>query len=151
MEQQPRPVNWAPYNTAPCPKWSSCGPEKSLPMAPKPCAISAGASCRLPKSKCTVGCSTQIVLRPPVWSRHDRSPMKLTRPRKWPPVPRMWRLYLTMRLISLGQSNPTAKTCTILIWSLTAIAPRGRWGSQLISCHPRPVILRAIYWCLCPE
>ena len=42
MEQQPGPVNWAPFNPDPLRGWCDFGLGKPLPMGRRPCAISAG-------------------------------------------------------------------------------------------------------------
>ncbi len=56
MEQQPGPVNWAPYNPAPCPVWSGSGRLRRWPMGPKWSVISVGGRHRLGRSRCMRGC-----------------------------------------------------------------------------------------------
>jgi beta-galactosidase len=72
MEQQPGPVNWAPYNPAPLPGMVRLWTWRRLPTGPRPCAISAGAKPQWPKSKCTPVCCAPIARRPPPIMRRSR-------------------------------------------------------------------------------
>ncbi len=56
MEQQPGPVNWAPYNPAPLPGMARFGRGRRSPMGPRRSVISAGGRHLSRRNRCTRAC-----------------------------------------------------------------------------------------------